>query len=393
MKKVFNKKAFYLFAAMGATIFVTTITGCKKNDSPSTDPSVKTATGDVSLDNVFADMKKIKSLGFDPLSVEVIPGGYRVEGDIRLTKRNLDASFNALSKQQGQYSTRYPITVTGGTRTINLALYDETNTAKFNEAFDSTVVALNNLKLPLKFVKVTDTTTADIITKFTDLGGADANGLVTLGQDGSFVDASGNPGKNVSLNSNPDAGYTTASRAFISSILNHEFGHAIGLRHTDYKNRLYSELRSSGQSTSTANQDKIITQTTKKLVDGQNGVGTWDKQTAANQKKLKEQVFNAYYNEGDATGTDAQATHIYGTPLTPGYAVNTATDPLSMMLSVTGTKGNLVFSSYDNIAFFGLYGNTDQASLIKKSLSETGTVTAAGQTLQQVVDAVKKLAK
>ncbi|MBB6498831.1 M57 family metalloprotease [Pedobacter cryoconitis] len=391
MKKATNKKVFYLLTVVGATFFMT-FTGCKKSESVATDPSAKTAPGNVSLDNVLADMKKIKTLGFDPLSVVVTRDGYLVEGDIRITKKNLDASFTALSKQQGQYSTRYPITVTGGTRTINLALYDASNTAKFSEAFDSTVVALNNLKLPLKFVKVTDTLTADIITSFSDLGGADANGSVTLGQDGSFVDASGNPGKHVSLNSNPDAGYTTASRAFISSILNHEFGHAIGLRHTDYKNRIYSTLKSGGYSTSVANQDIILTSITKNLVDGQYGAGTWDAQTAANQKSLKNQVAaSGYVNEGDQTGTDAQATHIYGTPLTPTYGSTTTTDPASIMLAVTGSQGNLVYSPYDNIALFGLYGNAKQTALIKQSLSVNGTVTAAGQTLQQVVTAVKKL--
>ena len=202
----------------------------------------------------------------------------------------------------------------------------------------------------MKFVKTNDTTKADIIASFKDLGGADVNGNVTLGEDGAFVDSQGNPGKHVSMNSNKDAGYTTASREFISSILNHEFGHAIGLRHTDYKNRIYSTLRSGGYNTGAANQDIILTNMTKNLVDGQYGKGTWDQQTAANQTKLKNQIANSgLVNEGDQVGTDAQAGHIYGTPLSPSYGSNTVTDPTSIMLAVTGKNGNLNFSLYDNI--------------------------------------------
>lgn len=383
------KNVFYL-AASAAAVFLMTSTGCKKSDLQTSNPTEKTkpALGEVSLNDVISDLKKIKSLGFDPLSAQITPDGYRVEGDIRLTKRNLNESVAAL-KPQGQYSTRYALTIG---RTVNIAFYDETNTPKFNEAFDSTLVALNNLKLPLKFVKTTDTTKADIIALFADLGGADANGNVTLGQDGAFVDAQGNPGKHVSMNSNKDAGYTTATRAFISSILNHELGHAIGLRHTDYKNRIYSTLRSGGYNTGASNQDIILTNMTKNLVDGQYGAGTWDNQTAANQTKLKNQIANSgLVNEGEMTGTDAQAGHLYGTPLSPSYGSDTVTDPTSIMLAVTGTKGNLTFSFYDNIGLFGLYGNAAQTKLIKASLSENGTVTTPGKTLAQIVSAVKNL--
>jgi hypothetical protein len=169
MKKVSTKKVVYFLAAMGAASFMT-ITGCKKGNSPTTDPVVKTnAQSKISMDDFVSDLKKIKTLGFDPSSVQITPDGYRVEGDIRLTRQNINESFATLSQQQGQYSTRYPLAVI---RTINVALYDKSNVAKFSIAFDSTVVDLNNLKLPLKFVRITDTTKADIVIVFKDLGPA-----------------------------------------------------------------------------------------------------------------------------------------------------------------------------------------------------------------------------
>ena len=80
-----------------------TTTGCKKSDSLENNPTEKNkpATGDVSLDNVISDLKKIKSLGFDPLDAQITPDGYRVEGDIHLTKKNLNESVATSSKPQG----------------------------------------------------------------------------------------------------------------------------------------------------------------------------------------------------------------------------------------------------------------------------------------------------
>ncbi|KIO78218.1 hypothetical protein TH53_05060 [Pedobacter lusitanus] len=359
----------------------------KKNDSLATDSVKKNEIykGEVSMDDVFSDLKKIKSLGFDPLSVEIITDGYRVEGDIRLTKKNLDESVAALSKQQGQYSTKYPLTLE---RTIKVALDDKSNTVKFKTAFDASILALNNLKLPLKFVTETDIAKADIVTLFKDLGGKRATG-VTLGQDGEFVDAKGNPGKEIYLNSNKDAELNNKTTDYLTSIMIHEFGHAIGLRHTDYKNKFYSALSSGGIATDAATQDQYVTLLVKKLIDGKYGIGAWDVKSNADKKTLKETYIKNNYTERDDAGSNSKAGHIYGTPLSPVYGSNITTDPLSVMLAFAGT--NFKFSLFDNIALFGLYGNPAQTILIRNSLDENGNVTAAGKTLQQIVDEAKAL--
>ncbi|NII84946.1 M57 family metalloprotease [Pedobacter sp. SG908] len=397
MKKVSIKNLFYFVATMGAA-FVMTTTGCKKNEKSMADSEINTAAlGDVSLDKVIKDLKTIRAIGFDPISAKIVADGYIVEGDVHLSRKSLDG-FGTQPARQEQYSTQYKI-ATSGVRTINLALTNSGSAGNLNTAFDNTVKDLNNLKLPsLKFVRVTDVTKADITVAFKDLGGADASGNVTLGQDGSFVNPDGNPGSDISLNSNPDAGIASASVSFLQSVLDHEFGHAIGLRHTDYRDRLYGQLKSSnGSNPSAATQDATLTSLTKQLVDDQYGAGTWNRQSASSKASLKAQVFAAYFDEGDGSSSDySLATHIYGTPLTPTYTNNTwttATDPLSIMISFANSS-NLTYSAYDNIALLGLYGSANQQALIKSYLTSTGTVTSAANakgitTVAQVVTAVK----
>jgi len=395
MKNVSKKKLFYFLASMGAALVMTS-TGCKKNEKSMEAPQPSTVTqGDVTLSNVIKDLKTIRALGFDPISAKIVAGGYIVEGDIRLSRKDLDA-FTSQSAHQEQYATQYKI-ATSGVRTINVALTNSANAGNLNTAFDNTVKDLNNLKLPsLKFVRVTDASKAEITVAFKDLGGSDENG-VTLGQDGSFVNPSGNPGSDISLNSNPAAGIATASVSFLQSVLDHEFGHAIGLRHTDYRDRLYGQLKSGGANPTASAQDAQLTSLTKQLVDAQYGTGTWNSQSASSKASLKAQVFAAYFDEGEGSSSDySLATHIYGTPLTPTYSNNTfttATDPLSIMISYANSS-NLTFSAYDSIALLGLYGNANQIALIKSYLTSTGTVTAAANakgitTVAQVVTAVK----
>jgi|GEM_PF-1462383 len=383
--KTDKKNLLYLFASIGLTIAIA-ITGCKKN-SPDISDNTEEKSDKLAVEDFVKDIGKIAKLGFDPLSIQIIPQGYLVEGDILLTRKNLDESVAELSKQQGQYSTRYQVSLK---RDIKVAFYNPSNTSKFQQVFDASLVELNSLKVPLDFIAEKDTAKADIIVKFTDLGGAGANG-VPLGR-AEFVDAQGNPGKYITFNSHPDADLASKTTKYLTAILSHEFGHAIGLRHTDYKNRIYSMITSEGYPATAANQNIILEDMTKNLVDSQYGSGTWSSLSVSLKNQLKDIVKTSGSVVEPATVPGmptADASHIYGTPISPTFGGSETTDPLSLMLANAGPYMNLKFSLYDNVAFFGLYGNTAQTAHVRASLDAFGNVKAAGKTLQKIVDEVK----
>lgn len=380
-----NKKKSLLFLVSIGVCGTIAINGCKKSNVEAVDTN-QIVANKPPVANFFKDLKKIAELGFDPLSTQITPQGYLVEGDILLTAKNLDESLTALSKQQGQYSTRYPLSLE---RKIKVGLDNPTNSSVFKEAFTMSLKEMNSLKIPLNFIAEADTSKAEIIVKYEDLGGA-KDGKVTLGRAAEFVNAEGNPGRYIKFNSNSDADLANAPSTYLASILSHEFGHTIGMRHTDYKNRMYSEILGAGRSPSKSLQQSVLENAIRKFVDTKYGTGIWDSLPAdekeADRKMFLEMIGN---NEGDLVGGTAEAKHIYGTPLSPTFGGSEITDPLSLMLA--NITSNQHFSLYDNIAFFGLYGNPAQTAHIRKSLDEYGKVTTSGKTLTQIVSEVKAL--
>jgi hypothetical protein len=385
------KKGIFLFVFFLG--FLAAFTACSKKEAVPDLPKEEPVLSEISFEDFVEDLKKITALGFDPLSIERTPRGYLVEGDILLTKENLNASFSALSKQQGQYATRYPVAVV---RTIKVSLVDATHSSLFSEAFDSTLARMNAVRLPLKFVKEADTSKADMITSFKDLGGVNSDSTVTLAQASDFVSPEGNPGKYLSFNSHPDAGWRNTSREYITGVWCHEFGHAIGLRHTDYRNRIYSLLTSTGKEFNVANQEKALIDLAIMLLK-QSGLN-WNS-LADYQKEILKRVIRplgfplADENLSSIFNPDAREHHIYGTPLSPLFGdLNSNTDPASLMLAYANNN-NLKFSNYDHIALYGIYGNPAQTALIRSSLSETGEVTDGTKTLGQIVAEVKALGR
>lgn len=398
MKKSIKTTGFYFLMLLG--VMFCCITACKKNDNTAETP-IESLSAKASLDDYFKDLNKIAKLGFDPLSAKAVPQGYLVEGDILLTKKNLDAGFTGLSMQQGQYSTKYRVSVGAGLeRKIKVYFSDASGIAKFKDAFASAIKAMNDLKLTLNFEVATVQANADMSIEFKDLGAAnEAIGGTMLGQATEFVGADGNPGKLIVLSSNKDAGFADQTDAFLNAIICHEIGHAIGLRHTNYKNRLYSQLKSSGYDTSTANLNQLLTNLTQGLINKvgkEKGFGEnlWDRLSPAQkQAYINEIKASVLVNEGENPGiANADAKHIYGTPVSPTFSGNETTDPLSLMLSHAGPYMNFTWSLYDNIALFGLYGNAKQIELIKASLDQYGNI-KVNKTLQQIVDEVKALKK
>ncbi|WP_160711416.1 M57 family metalloprotease [Chitinophaga solisilvae] len=253
-------------------------TSCQKDQQVKQEPR-KEITADV--------ISQIKSQGFSTKDIRRVENGYVVEGDIFLSDESLSGQSDRqklLIAKTEQYQTNNLIAIPG-TREITVSV---TNLpAAYVAAADEAIARYNALGLRLTFRRVASGGEVDII---------NANlGWGVLGQSAGFPDAQGNPPSPIRLN----AGYigSTPNQAYMATIIAHEIGHTIGLRHTDYFNRAYSCGGSS-------------------------------------------------INEGDA---GIGAVNIPGTP--------TAADPNSWMLACVGSGVSRPFNANDQVALRYLYGD------------------------------------
>ncbi|MES1160442.1 MAG: M57 family metalloprotease, partial [Bacteroidota bacterium] len=63
-------------------------------------------------------------------------------------------------------------------------------------------------------------------------------GFITLGSSG--FPSGGNPYNSIMMNTNAQAYGSNPNVLYVGSVIQHEMGHCIGFRHTDYMNRAYS---------------------------------------------------------------------------------------------------------------------------------------------------------
>ncbi len=236
-------------------------------------------------------INQIQAKGFSTDGIVAVDGGYVVENDIFLSGAslsNLKTGPTLSIAQEEQYRTTNLITRLP--RVITVSMSYPSNVALFTAATDSAIARYNALNLRLKFVRVPSGGEIDII-------GADLGGGGVLGRSSGFPDANGNPASPITLNSRKGTYTSTTDVQWLATIIAHEMGHTIGMRHTDYRSRSYSCGFSFGQG-----------------------------------------------NEGQA---DVGAIHIPGTP-------TSAKDPVSWMLACTdGT--NRPFNPNDVIALNYLY--------------------------------------
>ncbi|MGY0036553.1 M57 family metalloprotease [Pedobacter sp. NJ-S-72] len=68
---------------------------------------------------------------------------------------------------------------------------------------------------------------------------APQGGGIALGSAG-FPTSSGNPYNEIKMNTHPEAYGANPDLLYVASVIQHELGHCIGLRHTDYMNRAFS---------------------------------------------------------------------------------------------------------------------------------------------------------
>lgn len=255
---------------------------CKKNDqltpaADSVDPLIK---------------KKIEQLGFNASQARKVEGGYVVEGDIFLTDENLNEAGHSprlIIAASEQYRTTNVLTGLPRNITVSISGFAE---AVYGQALDEAIARYNAVGLLITFQRVGTGGQIQIIN--------DNNlGAGVLGQSGGFPTSSGNLATApIRLSSNTiGAG---PAMTYLATIIAHEIGHCIGLRHTDYFNRAFSGC---------------LVDASHPADEGQAGVG---------------------------------AINIPGTP--------TAADPNSFMLACIGAGVNRPFNANDIIALRALYG-------------------------------------
>ena len=190
----------------------------------------------VSGDNISAQTKaKIAALGFGTGDIHQTDDGYLVEGDILLT----DALLNSTPNQSliriannEQYRTTNLVT-TGTTRNITI-LVSNLGPA-FVSGADLAIQRYNALGLKMTFSRITSGTPDITILGFNQ---KPRGGYITLGSSG--FPSNGDPYNTVKMNTNTYAYGTNPDVNYVGSVIQHEVGHCIGMRHTDYYDRSYS---------------------------------------------------------------------------------------------------------------------------------------------------------
>ena len=174
-------------------------------------------------------LNQISSMGFNNEGVVATDGGYLVEGDIFIPTSDLGKNFSSPSlvvASEEQYRTTNLVSVSGGTRTINVSL--NTTASYFVNALDEAIRRYNAENLTLRFQRVTGTGDINIVTYYQVSN--------TLGSAG--FPSGGNPYNEIRMNTYWYSSSTNIN--YLATIIAHEMGHCIGFRHTDYMNRQYS---------------------------------------------------------------------------------------------------------------------------------------------------------
>ena len=181
---------------------------------------------------------KIENMGFNPDGIVAIEEGYLIERDIIITHELLKTQpVSHTVPGIEQYSTNYLVTSTGG-RLIEIYAPVGGRTgysAGMIAGLDEAIARYNAEGLELTFARVTSSSGADIV--MTRLKkGEERRGI--LGSAG-FPTASGDPYGEIKMSGILESSYGLSTNG-IATIIAHEIGHCIGLRHTDYFDRSIS---------------------------------------------------------------------------------------------------------------------------------------------------------
>lgn len=172
-------------------------------------------------------LDQIYQLGFSNKNVSLDEeGNYIVEGDILLTKQDLnavpDTRFFRVGSEEQYRTTNL---VTGLPRTITVSLASQLPSS-YVAALDEALSRYNALGLRITFQRVSSGATISIVR-------GNGSYLASAG----FPTAAGNPYGQIKVNSRAIGNQPQST---VATILAHEIGHCIGFRHTDYMDRSYS---------------------------------------------------------------------------------------------------------------------------------------------------------
>jgi len=221
------KKQLLLKIGVGMVCAASLLTACTKNNSgveKKADPTQISA----------AVTQKIADLGFSTDDVHKVGNNYLVEGDIMLTPANLSEASNSPTlriAEVEQYRTTNLVKNLPRTITVSISNLPQV----YATATANAVARYNALNLTLKFQVVSSGGNIQII----GFDQGPSGGYITLGSSG-FPTSSGDPYNQIQMNTNAQAYGTNPDVNYLTSVLQHEMGHCIGFRHTDYMNRAFS---------------------------------------------------------------------------------------------------------------------------------------------------------
>ena len=207
-------------AAAFCAASVLALSSCSKKEEAAVAPTVASQEA----------VAQIQALGFGTEGVRPVAGGFVVEGDMLLTNDMLASAPGYSTLRVGADEQYRTTNLVGGLpRTLTVSLSTQFPAA-YGPAVDEAIRRYNAANLQLHFTRVTSGT-ADLPVKYSaDLGPG------VLGQSGGFP-SGGNPAPGFTLV--PSVINSTTTN-YIATIMAHEMGHCIGMRHTDYYDRSYS---------------------------------------------------------------------------------------------------------------------------------------------------------
>jgi len=185
-----------------------------------------------------AVLAKIAAQGFSTENVHKVNNGYLVEGDIFLTDQNLNeqsTSPTLLIANVEQYRTTNLVKSLPRVITVSVS-GTLTSLAVWSNATNAAIARYNALpNTRLTFQRVSSGGNIDIF----GFNQGPSGGYIVLGSSG-FPTSSGNPYNQIQLNTNTQAYGSNPNLDYVTSVIQHEMGHCIGFRHTDYFNRALS---------------------------------------------------------------------------------------------------------------------------------------------------------